>query len=90
MAGRAQHGVDRVAVEQRLPDAGAQLGRGVLGGARGAVGPRLGHRVVGVGRREHPPGRRDRVAREARGYPEPSSRSWCWTAIAPSGASAAR
>ena len=62
MARRAQHGLDRVAVEQRLADARAQLGRGLLGGARIAVRPRLGHRVIGVGRREYPPRRRERVA----------------------------
>ena len=47
----------------------ARLGRGLLGGARIAVGPRLGHRVVGVGRREDPPRRRDCVAGQPAGIP---------------------
>ena len=65
VAGGAQHRVGGVAVEERRPHARAQLGRRLVGGERGAMRPRLRHRVVRVGRRQHPPGRRQRVAGRA-------------------------
>src|SRR5215208_6403532 len=45
----AQHRIDGVAVEPPGAYVGAQLQRRVGGCAGGAVGPRLAHRLIGVG-----------------------------------------
>ena len=54
VAGGAEHGLDRVAVEPAGRDLGAQLGGRVVGASARAVRPRLAHRLVGVGGAEDP------------------------------------
>jgi hypothetical protein len=53
VAGGAQHGVGRGAVEPAGLHRGAQLARRVVGREGGALQARLGHRVVRVGGRQH-------------------------------------
>jgi hypothetical protein len=64
MTGRTEHGVDRVLVELALLDIVTELLRSVVGRARGAVRPRLAHRLVRVGCGEDPRLRRQRAAGE--------------------------
>ena len=86
----AEHGLDRLAVEAAGLDLGAQLRRRVVGrrARRGTAAARAspGRRRP---RRGCAPGARSRRPTARAGSPEPSSRSRCCTAIAPSGASAA-
>ena len=88
--GRGQHGLDGVAVQAAGPDLGAAARAAAsLGGQARPVRPWLAHRGVRVGGAEDPRGREIAPPDSPRGYPLPSSRSRCCTAISPSGASAA-
>ena len=62
VAGRAEHRLDRVAVEPSRLHLGAQLRRRASGGERGPVWPWLAHRLVGVGGTEHSGRAGDRAA----------------------------
>ena len=62
MAGGAEHRLDRVSVEATGLDVGAELGSRLVGRALGAVGTRLAHRLVCVGRAEDPGRATDRDA----------------------------
>ena len=54
LAGGGQHGVDLDPSEAPGVDVGGELRRGVARSQRRAMGPVLGHRVVGVGGGEEP------------------------------------
>jgi hypothetical protein len=54
VAGRGQHGPDGLGVEASLAGAGQQQPPRLLGSHGGPVRPALGHRLVGVGGRQHP------------------------------------
>ena len=64
VAGGAEHGLDRVAVEAAGPDLGAQLARRPPRPSAPAGGARLAHRLVGVGGAEDPRRAGDRRAGE--------------------------
>ena len=61
VARRGQHGADGVGVEGPLPGVGEQPLLRLLGRERRPLWPALGHRLVGVGGRQHP-GRHGQVA----------------------------
>ena len=65
VAGGAENRLDRICIKAAGLDVGVELGGRLGGGALGAVGTRLAHRLVGVGGGEDSSRARDRGAGEA-------------------------